>query len=387
MQFTPVLGDIESISSPDAIDAAIARYTPNNANEEDRNAVLYACRFVGEYSESRPTQEAYRKELEKLLQWRAALKNIAVTQFTESDIVEYLTFCKAPPKSWQTQKSERRFIDGHPNRKWRPFSQSRGHTPSADTRQQAIAIISSYYDYLGTKNGRANPVKQIRQRRRFAPRTVRSAIRRITDDQATAVMAYLDADERRGIGKYERARWTFTLGIEQYLRVSEFIDCGSVPPTMGNIYRDGGAWWIRVVGKGNKEREVPLSDRTVEAMIRYRKFLGLTKYPSPNDPTPLIPKLRGKALEPLVSVRQLRDSFNDIFREVYEVLKDQGKEEFATELLTATPHWLRHTGISIDVTRRPKEHVRDDAGHGSFRTTERYIGSDRKERSNSKRAN
>ena len=35
--------------------------------------------------------------------------------------------------------------------------------------------------------------------------------------------------------------------------------------------------------------------------------------------------------------------------------------------------WLRHTGISDDVKIRPREHVRDDAGHSSGAITDKYI--------------
>jgi hypothetical protein len=41
---------------------------------------------------------------------------------------------------------------------------------------------------------------------------------------------------------------------------------------------------------------------------------------------------------------------------------------------------LRHTGISEDVKHRPREHVRDDAGHGSSAITDRYIDVERAER-------
>ena len=41
---------------------------------------------------------------------------------------------------------------------------------------------------------------------------------------------------------------------------------------------------------------------------------------------------------------------------------------------------MRHTGISRDVQVRPREHVRDDAGHASMATTDRYIQSDLRER-------
>ena len=55
------------------------------------------------------------------------------------------------------------------------------------------------------------------------------------------------------------------------------------------------------------------------------------------------------------------------------------KEEVG-DLQSATVHWLRHTGISDDVKRRPREHVRDDAGHNSSQTTDRYIDVDLRER-------
>ena len=56
-----------------------------------------------------------------------------------------------------------------------------------------------------------------------------------------------------------------------------------------------------------------------------------------------------------------------------EHLRQQGQEEEADNLAAATVHWLRHTGISEDVKTRPREHVRDDAGHSSSATTDRYI--------------
>ena len=61
-------------------------------------------------------------------------------------------------------------------------------------------------------------------------------------------------------------------------------------------------------------------------------------------------------------------------------MTDDGLEDDASDLKSATVHWLRHTGISEDVKTRPREHVRDDAGHASMQTTDRYIESDDRER-------
>lgn len=61
-------------------------------------------------------------------------------------------------------------------------------------------------------------------------------------------------------------------------------------------------------------------------------------------------------------------------------MKKDGFEEEANNLQSATVHWLRHTGISDDVKFRPREHVRDDAGHSSSLTTDHYIDIDSRER-------
>ncbi len=61
-------------------------------------------------------------------------------------------------------------------------------------------------------------------------------------------------------------------------------------------------------------------------------------------------------------------------------MKQDGKSEDAEALMDATVHWLRHTGISDDVTIRPREHVRDDADHSSSAITDKYIDIELKER-------
>ena len=64
-------------------------------------------------------------------------------------------------------------------------------------------------------------------------------------------------------------------------------------------------------------------------------------------------------------------------------LNSTGEKHEATLLRVATVHWLRHTGISEDVKTRPREHVRDDAGHSSSAITDRYIDVELKERAKS----
>ena len=69
-----------------------------------------------------------------------------------------------------------------------------------------------------------------------------------------------------------------------------------------------------------------------------------------------------------------------MFNVAADKMRREGFVEEAERLGDATVHWLRHTGISEDVKHRPREHVRDDAGHGSSAITDRYIDVERAER-------
>ena len=107
------------------------------------------------------------------------------------------------------------------------------------------------------------------------------------------------------------------------------------------------------------------------SLSRWRKFLGLTPLPAANDNTPLIPKIRGNG--PISDPAPIRRIVQYCFDEAAIALRQMNLQEEADNLGAATVHWLRHTGISEDVKIRPREHVRDDAGHSSSATTDRYI--------------
>ena len=118
-------------------------------------------------------------------------------------------------------------------------------------------------------------------------------------------------------------------------------------------------------------------------MRYYREnYLKLSPLPSLDEKTPLIPHL-GNPDKPIASDGPIRYLVQDCFDEAAEFLESEGKQEEANGLRVATVHWLRHTGISEDVKRRPREHVRDDAGHSSGAITDRYIDVELRERANS----
>ena len=109
----------------------------------------------------------------------------------------------------------------------------------------------------------------------------------------------------------------------------------------------------------------------MNALRNWRKHLGLTPLPTADDQSPLLPKLRGHG--PITSTRNIRCIVENCFSITIEKLSQGQLTEEAELLHAATVHWLRHTGISEDVKHRPREHVRDDAGHSSGAITDRYI--------------
>ena len=116
----------------------------------------------------------------------------------------------------------------------------------------------------------------------------------------------------------------------------------------------------------------------ISALKRYRLSRGLAALPSPGESSPLIHKTRGKG--GITSTRQVRGIVQKCFNLASANMRKEGFTEEAERLGAATVHWLRHTGISDDVKHRPREHVRDDAGHGSSAITDRYIDVERTER-------
>jgi len=169
-----------------------------------------------------------------------------------------------------------------------------------------------------------------------------------------------------------------------YLRISELVADERSTPIMSDFKRDrDGYWWFPVTGKGNKNRKITVCHDMLDALKRYRTHLNISPLPSVNDKTPVIPKLKGKGA--VTSTRHVRLIVQNCFDAAYEKMAKDGLIDDAEDLRIATVHWLRHTGISEDVKSRPREQVRDDAGHASMATTDRYIESDLRDRHESGR--
>ena len=351
-----------------------------------------ALNFLYSYRGSSQTFGAYRRDVERLLQWSWFIKKQSITKHKRQDIEAFIEFCMKPYKRWIGLKVVQRFKakDGQriPNSQWRPFEASlskqafkQGQTPTKDDyqlSQKAIkalfAVLSSFYTFCQQEDVlEVNPVSLIRQKSKYLQKEAKiSPIRRLSNEQWLMVIGIAKKKTEFDIN-HERTVFILSCLYGMYLRISELIAHERWTPTMSDFFKDAqGHWWFKTIGKGNKLRQIAVGDEMLKALQRYRvKYLELPPLPILGETTPLIGHSRNSN-RAMTDTRTIRRIVQTCFDEAALELKKTSPED-AENLHIATVHWLRHTGISEDVKIRPREHVRDDAGHYSSAVTDKYI--------------
>ena len=383
----------------DSIEHAKKQTPLDYLSQIQKNDFSVSLNFLKSYTGSLGTFNSYRREIERLLHWCSLIANKSLKQLKRDDIEAFIHFCQKPPKSWIGIRKAPRFIEKEglrmPNPQWRPFvttiskaAYRKGENPdpkyfelSQSTVKELFAILSTFYSYLLQEEYvYANPVALIRQKSKFIRKQQGQAkIRRLSELQWHYIIKTAKELAEKNADTHERTLFMISALYSMYLRISELAASSRWIPTMNHFQRDGdGNWWFTTVGKGNKQRQIAVSNAMLVALKRWRKHCGLSPLPSPADNLPLLSKIKGKG--PITSTSYIRKIMQYCFDKTIDALHKDNLIEEAESLVEATVHWLRHTGISDDVKRRPREHVRDDAGHSSSATTDKYIDVELRER-------
>lgn len=385
---SPLFDELKNLADKEF---SVVNHDSYNGLPEAPDDFNHARNFLLSYRGSVATFNAYRREVERFLQWAWSINKKSLKDIKRSDVETYIEFCQNPPLHWIGTKHVTRFIDKDglrtANSAWRPFVATvtkkafrAGMEPDAERYQlsqkalQAIfAILGSFYNFLIQEEyATFNPIAQIRQKSKFIRKYQnKTPIRRLSELQWSYV---IETAEKMATTNPEHERTLFIMNalFGLYLRISELSVQPRWQPQMGHFFKDlDGNWWFKTVGKGNKERDISVSDSMLQALKRYRLSLGLTALPSPGEQTPLLPSRSNK--NGISGVRHIRKIVQHCFDQAVIRMEQDGIAEEADALMSATVHWLRHTGISEDVKLRPREHVRDDAGHSSSAITDKYI--------------
>ncbi|BDX02694.1 integrase [Marinomonas pontica] len=398
-----LIDNLEHLPNPftqfEGIVSQLSKNTPQLSEAEYRRDLQLALCFIYSYNGSQATFNSYRREVERLLLWSWNIAHCPSTELRRDQIEEFIHFCITPPESWIGTKNVARFKlhmgQRTANADWRPFvahvsklefkngeaPQAKQHSLSQAAIRATFSILSSYYGFLMQEDAaHQNPVALIRQKSKFVKKEVtRKQVRRISNLQWDYVIETAEMLAEEDPANHERTLFIMNALLGMYLRISELVADERSAPVMGDFIKDSdGHWWFKVLSKGNKERLVAVSDEMLNALIRYRRFRDLPLLPTIAENTPLVPKNRGQGA--MTSSRQVRNIVQYCFDKAYERMCEDGMRTDADDLRVATVHWLRHTGISEDVKTRPKEHVREDAGHASMATTDKYIDTEYRER-------
>jgi len=398
VQLQPLFAGVDEMSS---VYGQVVDYVAKAVGFDCEEEYQHAVSFLLSYSASPETFKSYRREVERLLQWCWFERNILLKHMDRECFEAYLAFAFSPPCAWVATKSVPRFTfqDGkwHPNTQWRPYlqraskvekqlgvEQVTAYNMSSGARKALFAGVSTFCTYLLQENYLSrNPVALLRQKSRFIVREQQTRItRKLTDLQWYTVLQVIEkcAESQP---KYERHLFLLSCFYLLGVRISELAATPLHNPTMQDFSRDeAGRWWFTVIGKGNKRREIAVPDALLTALKRYRRSRQLTPLPLRGESSPLLHNAKHAGG---LSVRQIRTLVQTCFDLAIASLLEQNQEDAAHDLMAATVHWLRHTAISADVQHRPRDHVRDDAGHESISTTDRYIDIDRAARHDSAR--
>ncbi|KZZ19219.1 hypothetical protein A3749_21210 [Oleiphilus sp. HI0078] len=104
--------------------------------------------------------------------------------------------------------------------------------------------------------------------------------------------------------------------------------------------------------------------------------------PGRQEKQPIVEKIRGAGG---MSGRQLARLVHQVLDKTYETMKSQSGEKAAQIFKDVSPHWLRHTGASMEIERgRALKDVSEDLGHSSMATTDTvYVQTSAKKRAES----
>jgi integrase/recombinase XerD len=269
-----------------------------------------------ERSLSANSVEAYLHDVEKLLQFfRAKKLEVNAQQVTLKHLQAFVKWLSELGMS--------------------PFTQAR-----------VISGIKAFYKYLLMEDITAHDPTALLE----SPRLSRKLPDVLTHEEIDRMISFIDRSKPEG----ERNKAILETLYGCGLRVSELVDL-----RISNISFDNE--FIRVTGKGNKERLVPIGSFALEQIKLYKDFVRSQLVISPGNSDILFLSRRGKKLSRVF-----------IFLIIKELAASAGLKK------SISPHTFRHSFATALVEGGADlRAVQDMLGHESITTTEIYTHLDR----------
>ena len=172
---------------------------------------------------SRNTLESYRRDLRLFSAWLAAHRGKTLLQAQRMDLLDYLAY------KYQRKASPR-------------------------SAARLLSSLKRFYRYLLRENRiQADPTLQV-----DSPKLPRSLPKILTEEDVDALLAAPNVETLLGLRDKSMLEALYASG----LRVSELVTM-----TLAQLSQDMGV--VRVVGKGSKERQVPVGEEALTWIRRY----------------------------------------------------------------------------------------------------------------------
>lgn len=323
--------------------------------------------FLHEFKDSPETLRSYAKEIERLLLWSIHVAKVNVSSLRRDHLIKYQEFLKNPlPKSpWCGPSVSRHTKSGAINENWRPFVKGLGNS----SVNKVITILDSFFNYLVQCNYLVGNPLAVDRRRKKRNKPKSNIIDRYLElDEINAVLdalsKYPSNDDNQKF-QVVRARYIVLLLFYTGLRIAEAAN-----HDMGNFIQRETNWFLRVVGKGKKLREIPVPDDLLTALQDFRIKSALSSpLPKFKEKTPLIPM---KNLSSPITTRRIDQILRWAFN-LGAASFEQNQPRKASKLRSASAHWLRHSYVTYLLeSGAPLKVVQENAGHSDVATTMHY---------------
>ena len=217
---------------------------------------------------------------------------------------------------------------------------------TASSQARIISGIKSFYRYCLLENITRNDPTTLLE----APRLKRALPDVLSFHEIEAIINQIDLSKPEGGRNKAILETMYSSG----LRVSELVEL-----KISQLYLDVG--FIRVIGKGNKERLVPIGSSAIHFIQIYKDSIRVHASPKPGNEDILFLNQRGTKLTRVM-----------IFLIIKDLVKKAGIKK------TVSPHTFRHSFATHLVEGGADlRAVQEMLGHESITTTEIYTHLDR----------
>ncbi|MCW3074771.1 MAG: xerD [Flaviaesturariibacter sp.] len=282
--------------------------------------------------------EVYKKGFKSYLQLEKSLAGHSVEAYLR-DLEKLTTFFEGADLQKAPAEVELKDLQGFI--KW---VAELGMTQRSQSR--IISGIRAFYKYCLLEDiSKKDPTTLLE-----APKLMRQLPDVLAFEEIEAIISQVDLSTPEG----ERNKAILETMYSCGLRVSEVINL-----RLSALYLD--VEFVRVIGKGNKERLVPIGSSAIKQILRYKNYSRVHTAPKPGEEDMLFLNRYGKRLSRVM---------------IFIIIKDLVKKAGINKVVS--PHTFRHSFATHLVEGGADlRAVQEMLGHESITTTEIYTHLDR----------